>query len=83
MPVLSMDVPDQVLASLRYDPEEMVREMRLTAAAAWYAEGKVSQEVAAAFAGMDRTDFLLALPRRGVPSLRADFADLDRELALG
>ena len=34
-------------------------------------------------AGMDRTDFLLALARMGKDSFTVDFGDLDRELARG
>jgi predicted HTH domain antitoxin len=50
-------------------PEEFKNEMRLAAAAVWYEQGKVSQEMAVKIAGMNRTDFLLALARRGKDSL--------------
>lgn len=55
--------------------------MRLTAAASWYEQGKVSQEVAARIAGLSRTDFLLSLAKMGKNSYQIDFADLDKELA--
>lgn len=83
MTTLSISLPEEVLAALRCDPEQLGREMRLTAAATWYEQGKVSQEVAAWIAGLDRTDFLLALARMGRDSFRVDFADLDRELTRG
>ena len=57
--------------------------MRLAAAAVWYEQGKVSQEMAAKIAGMNRTDFLLALARMGKDSFKVDFDDLDRELSRG
>ena len=68
---------------MRYDPEQFTRETRLAAAATWYEQGKISQELAATIAGLDRTDFLLALARSGRDSLQVDFGDLDRELARG
>jgi hypothetical protein len=43
----------------------------------------VSQEVAARIAGMNRTDFLLALARIGKDSFQVGFEDLDGELARG
>jgi len=59
------------------------RELRLAAATQWYLQGRISQEWAARIAGMDRTDFLLALARMGKDSFLVDFDDLDRELARG
>jgi hypothetical protein len=54
-----------------------------TAAVTWYEQGKVSQEIAAKIAGLNRTDFLLALARMGKNSFQVDFEDLDRELSRG
>lgn len=56
-------VPDAALSALRYRPEELGREVQLAIAVQWYQQGKVSQEWAAEIAGLDRTDFLLALAR--------------------
>ena len=83
MKTLTVEVPDQAFAALRYAPEEFLREMCLAAAVSWYEQGKISQELAARVAGMNRTDFLLALARLGKDSFQVDFADLDRELARG
>jgi len=83
MTILNIDLPDKVFSVMRYGPEELVKEMRLAAAAVWYEQGKVSQELAAKIAGMNRTDFLLALARMGKDSFQVDFADLDRELSRG
>jgi hypothetical protein len=49
---------EDVFAALRRSPEEFVRELRLAAAIHWYECGEISQEKAAAIAGLDRTDFL-------------------------
>jgi len=83
MPKVTMELPDKVFAALRVGPEDFTREMRLAAASVWYEQGKVSQEIAARIAGMNRTDFLLALARLGRSSFQVDFDDLDRELFRG
>jgi predicted HTH domain antitoxin len=80
---VSVQVPETVLAVLRTNPEQFASEMRLAAAATWYEQGKISQEVAAGLAGLDRTDFLLVLARMGRDSFAVDSADLDKELSRG
>ena len=81
MTTLEIALPEEVFAALRRSPEELGREMRLAAAVYWYAKGEISQERAAEIAGMDRTDFLLALAREGVDAFTVDLASLRRELA--
>lgn len=83
MTTLTMELPEKVFAAMRVGPDEFTKEMRLAAAAAWYEQGKISQEVAARIAGMNRTDFLLALARMGKNSFQVDFNDLDMELVRG
>jgi hypothetical protein len=80
---VNVQVPETILAVLRTDPEQFANEMRLAAAAMWYGQGKISQEVAADLAGLDRTDFMLALARMDCDSFAVDFADLDKELSRG
>ena len=83
MTTLTMELPDRALAAMRVGPDEFAKEMGFVAAATWYEQGKVSQEVAARIAGVNRTDFLLALARMGKDSFHVDFDDLDKELARG
>jgi predicted HTH domain antitoxin len=83
MSMITVELPDEVLSSVRCDPARMVREMRITTAIAWYEQGRISQEIAAMMMGQDRVEFLLELARRGCDSFQVDFADLDRELARG
>ena len=78
-----MKVDEGVFSALRRSPDEFANEMRLAAAIHWYKRGEISQEKAAQVAGMDRTDFLLALAREGEDAFVVDFADLDRELKRG
>ena len=81
MTTLNIEMPDKVFSILRFPPEDFKKEMRLAAAVTWYEQGKVSQEIAAKIAGLNRTDFLLALARMGKNSFQVDFEDLDRELS--
>lgn len=83
MTTLTMEMPEKVFTAMRINPEEFTEEMRLAAAVSWYEQGKISQEVAARIAGLNRTDFLLALARQGKDSFKVDFTDLDKELARG
>ena len=65
MTEMTLQMDDEVLAALRRSPDEFLRELKLAAAIHWYEGGQISQEKAANFAGLDRTDFLLELSRRG------------------
>jgi predicted HTH domain antitoxin len=80
---VSLLLPDDVFSALRRSPEEFGRELRLAAAIHWYRRGVISQEKAAQVAGLDRTDFLLALAREQTDAFSVDFEDLARELARG
>jgi len=80
MAAITMDLPDEAFAALRRSPAEFAREMRLAAAMHWYSRGEISQERAAEIAGLDRTDFLLALGERHVDVFTVDWESLDEEL---
>jgi predicted HTH domain antitoxin len=83
MTTLTLELPEEVFSALRRSPEEFGRELRLAAAIHWYQRGQISQEKAAQVAGLDRTDFLMALAREGVDAFVVDFNDLERELERG
>ena len=83
MTEVTMQLDEDVFATLRRAPDEFVREMRLAAAIHGYERGEISQEKAATFAGLDRTDFLLELVRRGANAFVVDFDDLKKELQRG
>jgi predicted HTH domain antitoxin len=80
MQKVTLELPDDVFSALRRSPEEFARELRLAAAIHWYERGEVSQEKAARIAGMDRTDFLIALANEKANAFVVDFEDLKREL---
>jgi predicted HTH domain antitoxin len=83
MATVSFDLPEDVFSALRRSPEEFIRELRLAAAIHWYERGEISQEKAARIAGLDRTDFLLALAREQADAFVVDLHDLQQELARG
>lgn len=78
-----MKLDQDVLSALRRSPDEFANEMRLAAAIHWYKRGEISQEKAAQVAGLDRTDFLLALARQSEDAFVVDFADFEREVQRG
>jgi len=83
MHTMTLDMPEGVFSVLRRSPDEFLREMRLAAAMHWYGKGMVSQEKAAEVAGLDRTDFLLALARERVEAFPVDLAQLTEEINRG
>ena len=83
MATLSFDISDDALQAVAESPQAFICKMRLAAAMFWYGRAEVSQEMAAAIAGLDRTDFILALAREKQDVFVVDFDDLDRELARG
>jgi predicted HTH domain antitoxin len=83
MASLTLEFPEEVFSSLRRSPDEFGREMRRAAAIYWYQHGQISQEKAAQVAGLDRTDFMMALAREGVDAFVVNFDDLQRELGRG
>jgi predicted HTH domain antitoxin len=83
MKKVTLELPEDVFSALRRSPEEFARELRLAASIHWYERGEVSQEKAARIAGMDRTDFLLALANEKANAFVVDFDDLKRELERG
>ena len=83
MPTVTLDIPVEVLSAMRQSPDGFAREMRLAASMHWYARGVISQEKAAEVAGLDRTDFLLALAREKVPAFAVDLDQLREEVGRG
>jgi len=78
---LTIEMPDEVYTALRRSPAEVQKEVRLAAAIRWYSQGIISQERAAGIAGLDRTDFLMALGREKVDAFHVDFDELAREIS--
>jgi predicted HTH domain antitoxin len=81
MTTVTIELPDEVYEALRRSPTEVQRDFRLAAAIRWYSQGLISQERAAMVAGLDRTDFLMALAREKVDAFPVDLDQLSREIS--
>lgn len=83
MTTITLELLEEIFSALRLSPNEFVQELRLAAAIHWYQRGEISQEKAANIAGLDITDFILALSLEKVDVFNVDFDDLQRELERG
>ncbi len=83
MTTITLSMPDDVFSALRRSPDEFARELRLAAAAHWHSRSDVSQEKAAAIAGLSRPALLQAMARQGVDVLVVDLDDLRAEVERG
>jgi len=83
MVTLQVQLPEETFSALRRSPDKMAGDLCLAAAVHSYSRGLISQERAAQLAGLDRTDFTLALSRESVDAFAVDMNSLRRELADG
>ena len=81
MATVTVELPDEVYEALRRSPTEVRKDLLLGAAIRWYSQGLISQERAAMIAGLDRTDFLMALAREKVDAFAVDLEELAREIS--
>jgi predicted HTH domain antitoxin len=81
MATVTVEVPDSAFSALRRSPEEFAREMRIAAAIQWYHQRLISQSKAAAIAGLNRRDFLMALYQAKVEASQVDIEELKEDVA--
>jgi predicted HTH domain antitoxin len=81
MPQVLLDLPDDLLLTLREQPEEILHEMRLIAAIHYLQAKRLSLGQAARLAGVSRLDFLDLLAVRGIPAFDLSTADAMAEIA--
>ncbi len=77
---LVIEYTDDVLAGLGLSAEEFTEEARLLLAAKLYELGRLTSGQAAKLCGMQRVEFLMSLPRVGVPVSNLQPEDADTEL---
>src|SRR2546426_3907388 len=80
MPTIQIELPDEVLLSLKETPESFTKVIRMAAAAKLYELGKLSSGRAADLAGLSRVRFLQALGQYGVPIFDLTEEELAQDL---
>ncbi len=76
---LTIEMPEDVLLSLRQDPVNFIRELRLAAAVKWYEIQWISQSRAAEVAGISRSEFIAALGQFGVSPFQSEAEEIAEE----
>jgi predicted HTH domain antitoxin len=81
MNMLTIPYPDELLLSLKENPEQFEAEARLLLAVKLYELGKVSTGMAARLAGMGRVAFMFALGRYGLSPIGVEPSELAEDMA--
>jgi len=80
MNVLTIPYPEELLLSLKENPEQFEAEARLLLAVKLYELGKVSTGMAARLAGMGRVAFMFALGRFGLSPIGVEPGELAEDM---
>ncbi len=80
MVTVTFELPEDVLSSVRKDPERFTQELRLAASVKWYEMGLVSQSRAAEISGLSRSEFISALGRFEVSVFQYNVDEIAEEV---
>ena len=80
MSTVQLEIPEEVLISLKETPETIAREMQILAAVKLFELGKLSSGRAAQLAGMPRVQFLLLLGKYQVSPFSLTTEELERDV---
>ena len=80
MVTVTFELPEDVLSSVRKDPDHFAQELRLAAAVKWYEMAVVSQSRAAEISGLSRSEFIAALGRFQVSAFQYDADEIAEEV---
>lgn len=79
MATITITCPEQVLVSLKEEPNEFARDLTLTAAMKFYELGRLSSGRAAELAGVSRVAFLHRAAQFRVPVIDESKEDLEAD----
>ena len=79
--VLTIPYPDDLLLSLKENPEQFEAEARLLLAVKLYELGRISTGMGARLSGMSRVEFMFALGRFGLSPIGVDAEELASDMA--
>ena len=77
---IEIDIPDEVLFSLKESKEEFSKNLRMAAAAKLFQIKKLSSGRAAQLAGITRLSFLQSLSKYGVPIIGLSKEELQEDI---
>lgn len=80
MSIIQIDVPEEVLISLKETPETISRELSILAAVKLFELGKLSSGRAAQLAQLSRVEFLTLLGRYQVSAFNISAEDLEQDV---
>ncbi|MGK7877087.1 MAG: UPF0175 family protein [Xenococcaceae cyanobacterium] len=80
MSTISLEIPEEVLISLKETPETLQKELPLLAAVKLFELGKLSSGRAAQLAGMSRVEFLMLLGRYQVSPFALSAKELEQDI---
>ena len=79
MPVLTIEIPEDVLLAAGQSREEFIRDAKFLLAAKLFEVGRLSSGKAAELCSMGRVEFILAVGRMGTPVADLDEEEMNRE----
>lgn len=80
MSTVQLEIPEEVLLSLKETPERMVKQLQLLAAIKLFELGKLSSGRAAQLAGIPRVQFLLVLGQYQVSPFSLTREELEQDV---
>lgn len=80
MKKLTLEIPEEILISLKEDPQEFAKDILMLSAAKLYEMGKLSSGRAASLTGVSRVYFLQSLSQYNVPIFDLNKEDLKQDL---
>ncbi|WP_071188451.1 UPF0175 family protein [Trichormus sp. NMC-1] len=80
MSTVSLEIPEEILISLKETPESLTKEIQILAAVKLFELGKLSSGRAAQLAGMSRVEFLTILGRYQVSPFSLTLEQLEQDV---